>query len=243
MARSTFVPWWELPNVTAVAVTPARARCFARSSLPQTPALTSEAHDGSDGVMQRDQYIHEIIHRYNMALMAGNRSAVDTIISSLLVPDTLPDANGRIHRSSDVARAALDGYQTFLDTEGIDTVVDSARSVRTPGRSILDLPDRAIILAGRIDLVGARRREVVRRGVDGGDIGLGFGEALACVDIETRLLTGDIVDDPASYVYDHLTRFAYGARGGGHARHPGRRTMDVLHPDRRPDPGGPTARS
>jgi len=204
MAQSTYVPWWDKSAITTVTITPARANTWARCPLRRNARV--EEDDGDRLSIWRHRYVRALIHTYSTVLIAGERSTIDAIIAAVPLPDIPGDDGDDATLTMDLARASLSGYRTILDATGAGPILDVGRTVRTPGRSIAGRPDCAIILAGRFDVVAVRNDR--RTGEHGGRCAPG--DAIVCIDIAQNVPEADLGDRPASYVYDHLARFAYG---------------------------------
>ena len=197
MAQSTYVPWWEADDVTTIVVTPTRLQTFARCPLHYHETFDPTWSNAPSRAVLVGQYVHALIQRYNTILMTGCDPVDDDLLARVCPPPALRDTGTT--PVTDVGRESLAAYRTFLHAQELTTIVDAERYIRTPGRPVLHVPRCAVIFSGRLDVVG-------QRDDDTGPTS----RALTSIDVKTGMLDADLAAQPATWVQDHLLRFAYG---------------------------------
>jgi len=211
MARSTYAPWWDTPGITTVTITPMQPNAWVRCPHRHDATFEQSDRDVNTHALRRHRYVRALIHTYSTALIAGERQPIDVTIAAVPLPDMPSDGRDGASSLMNVAHEALDGYQAFLDTTRIDLIVDVCRPVRTPGLPVAGFSGRAMILAGTFDVIAVRDDGGVGERRDQFGDRHAPGDAIVCISIAANLPAANLGDRPASYVYDRLARFAYGA--------------------------------
>ena len=211
MAQSTYVPWWEQLDIMTVVITPTRLQSYGQCLLNYAKVFGKKPFDGANPHTQYGTYMHALIHRYNQVRIAGCEPRVDEILAQ--VPPSVIgfDVGDEESRLIEFGRQSLIGYEQFLRDHRYGQVIAAEQYVRTPGRPMAGIPGTAVVLAGHFDVVAAPD------GVDrpdqhaSQDLSSVPGENhIACIDVKTRSVFDDLGEQPSSFVYDHLARFAYG---------------------------------
>lgn len=202
MAQDVFTPRRDSRNSLnslVVTLTPTRAQAFARCPQQYAETFDAQRDDGLNWRLQVGQYIHALVHQYNRTLMRGLEPDIDDVLMRVrppLDPDHAGDDGDQHLR--DVAYESILGYQKFLRKQEFTAIVGSEHYVRTPARPVLNVPDCAIVFAGRFDVVATRDAPTLD----------GF-LSITCIDVKTGALTPELAEQPSSFIYAHLARHAY----------------------------------
>jgi hypothetical protein len=182
------------PDQLVVTVTPSRAQAF--STCAYRFAHEQRPFDATNRALQMGQWIHEVIHYDNLARMDGREPPADEVVAHRPPPAPLVGGNDE-DRALDIAAGHLRGYRAFLEAQGVETILDAERYVRTPTRPVAGVERCAIVLAGRFDVIAARG--------DG---------SVACIDVKTGNVPTRtrLAESPGTFIYHHLTDYTYGAR-------------------------------
>jgi len=213
MAQSTYIPWWDAPDITTVVVTPTRLDAYGRCPLHYAEVHQKRPFDGQNYHLQRGTYIHALIHRYNRMVIAGEQPDIDDVLARIplpIVPHTGDDREGSL---LDFGRASLQRYTQFLQDRAYGILLAAEQYVRTPGRPVVGVPGAAIVLSGRFDVIAipgsataCGAHATAARRVDAIDA-----SRIYCIDIKTTSVAADLPERPSSFVYDHLARFVHGS--------------------------------
>lgn len=185
----------DVENTAALAVvtiTPSKAQSFA--TCPYRYANDRKPFDATTRSQVFGEWIHDLIRAYNSEARSGHDVEIDTIIDQKPAPPLLCDTDDGAEWSVTTAMQSLTGYLHFLKEQGITTILDAERYVRTRPRPVRGIPRCSLIFAGRFDVAGRRQ--------DG---------SIWCVDIKTGAVVppARLAASPASFVYHHLTAYLY----------------------------------
>jgi CRISPR/Cas system-associated exonuclease Cas4 (RecB family) len=191
-ARLTDYTQDESPHVIAM-ITPSRAQAF--STCAYRFAHEKKTFDANRSLIM-GQWIHEIIRADNMARIGGQEVSIEQLIVRNAPPGALVGSTDDEEWAVGVATDSLRGYRAFLDAQGVETVLDAERYVRTPTRPVAGVPGCSIVLSGRFDATAARQDR-----------------SIACIDVKTGRIPAQahLAEAPSTYIYHHLTQYAYDA--------------------------------
>ncbi len=176
-----------------VVITPSQAQSY--SICPYRYAKEERRFDSSTPSQDMGHWMHELIHEYNQAQIAGRDIDVDEIVLRRPPPLSLTEDRQGENRAIHLARSSVGGYRTFLDDIGAELVRDAEHYVRTPPRAVVGVPGCRIVFSGRFDVTVERR--------DG---------SLVCIDVKSGTVLGQaqLAAAPSSFVYHHLVEYTYG---------------------------------
>jgi len=176
-----------------VVITPSRAQSY--SICPYRYANEPRRFDRPSKSQDLGQWVHELIHEYNRARMAGSDVDVEEIVVRRPPPLSVTQDKRGEDWAFHIAQDSVDGYRAFLQETGADVIRDAERYVRTPARAVAGVAGCHIVFSGRFDVTAERH--------DG---------TLVCIDVKSGVVLGQaqLADAPSSFVYHHLVEYAYG---------------------------------
>lgn len=140
-----------------VTVTPSKAAAYGQCPLYFREVHEKRAPHVENRAIQRGQYLHALLERYNQARIEGRRMGVDEVIVRVPMPTSFRDSGDDERDAIAFARASLRGHELWLDEQDFAALVSAEQYIRTAPRSVAGVDGAAIVLSGRIDLVALTR--------------------------------------------------------------------------------------
>jgi len=203
MTQSISVPSGDTRGVTTVVVTPTGLDAYGRCPLNYAEVHRKQRFDARNRHIQRGIYVHALIYRYNLAVIAGQAPDVDDVLTHVPIPIMPLDDDNDEERLLDFGRASLIGYRQFIQDQEYSSLLSAEQYIRTPARPVAGIPGAAIVLSGRFDVIATRPSTDGR--ADASDV-----HRIDCIDIKTTSIAADLAQRPSSFVLDHLARYAHG---------------------------------